>query len=806
MDISYNWLRTVAPSITRSPREIADALGMLGAPVDELAPLGEALGDILIARIEEVRPHPNADRLRLCTVNAGGEELQVVCGAPNVEAGKYYPFAPIGASLPGGINIKKAKLRGEVSQGMLCSARELGLGREHEGLMTLSGEWPAGASFVEEMGLDDWRLVLDVTPNRPDLLSHAGVARELAPGGVADIELAPFSDGYSAPEVASVETSGELAGVAVEIEDPALCPRYMAAVVRGVKVGSSPEWLATRLRAIGLRPINNVVDATNYVLHEMGQPLHAFDLAKLNGPAIRVRHAKEGETLRTLDGIDRKLEAGMLVIADAEHPVAVAGVMGGEESEVSAETVDLLLECARFDERSVRRTARALGLSTDASFRFERGVDPELQAPALARLVDLILKVAGGTAESTMLDVSPAPAVPTVVELRPDRVSALLGIDIDAGEIEGLLAPIGFTVEESSSKVTLRVRVPGYRPDVTREVDLIEEVARRRGYDSFPELRVAFRPSAVPEDALLGVERRVRAVLSRWGFMEARTAAFAPAGEARVPLLNPLSSEESHLRDALTPGLLGRVEHNWAHGVRHIRLYEVGTAFFPATDSAAREVVRVAAVFTGATRPPHWTAEDDAYDAWDLKALMAELAQAVDGEAPVPGADPVAEPSFAAAAVVLQPGATLQVSAAGGGVIGIGGRVSAQRIDAPAWSDPVWSLELDLPAETATAARSVTYAALPEHPASERDLALLVPEATAASEVERVIVESGGNALSEVRPFDVYEGPGVEAGTRSIAWRLRFRLQDRTLTDREVDAAVDRILDALEDRLRVVRR
>jgi phenylalanyl-tRNA synthetase beta chain len=358
MNISYRWLRSIAPGLEGTPREIAERLAMLGAPVDEVVDVGAELGDLLIARVEAVRPHPNADRLRVCTVNAGGEALQVVCGAPNVEAGGWYPFAPVGARLPGGIEIRRAKLRGEASEGMLCSARELGLGRDHAGLMALAGEWTAGIRFRDALGLDDSVLVVDVTPNRSELLSHLGVARELAPSGEDGVGLPAFP-GDRGHEVALVpgRREAEAAGVAVEIEDEEGCARYVGAVVRGVRVGPSPEWLAARLRVVGGRPVNNVVDATNYVLHELGQPIHAFDLARLEGARVSVRGARDGETLRTLDGEVRTLAAGDLVIADAGRPVALAGVMGGENSEVTEATTDLFVEVALFDPRRVRRTS-----------------------------------------------------------------------------------------------------------------------------------------------------------------------------------------------------------------------------------------------------------------------------------------------------------------------------------------------------------------------------------------------------------------------------------------------------------------
>ena len=792
MNVSYKWLRALAPSISADPQALADQLAMLGAPVDELVELSEGIGDVVIARVEEVRQHPNADRLRLCTVNAGdGTTRQVVCGAPNVEAGGYYPFAPIGASLPGGVEIKKAKLRGESSEGMLCSARELGLGRDHAGLMALAGDdWKLGESLVEQLGLDDTRLVVDVTPNRPDLLSHLGVARELAPGGVADIRLEPFSSARGF-EIQEAGGQGEIPGVRVVLEDAAGCPRYTAAIVRGVRVGPSPEWLATRLRAIGLRPINNVVDATNYVLHELGQPLHAFDLERVGGGEIRVRRARAGETLRTLDGVDRTLTEEILVIADAERAIALAGVMGGEESEVTAGTTNLLIECALFDPRLVRRGARSLGLSTDASYRFERGVDPDLQPSALGRVVDLIVAVAGGTADGTLLDVRGAAAERRTVSLRPERVAKVLGVPLDMREIGGLLEPIGFAGAGDAER--LEVRVPGWRPDVTREIDLIEEIARRRGYASFPEELRPFRPSAVPEDELVPVVRRVRETLARWGFLEARTAGFAPAADGRVALLNPLSAEESHLRDALLPGLLRRVEHNWAHGVRNVRLYEIGTVFFPAGgDAVAREEIRVAAVLTGQAERPHWTGGARAYDLWDLKGLAEELAAVLGAEA--------LRPAGGGTGAIIDGAERFEI---GGASHGEAGAVLPAAVDAPAWADRVYALELTLAAAEPGA---VKYAALPEFPGVERDLALLVPDGTPAAEVERVIRGAAGALLEDVGPFDMYAGPGIAAGTRSVAWRLRFRRADRTLTDAEVDRAVDAVLRALGEELNVVRR
>jgi phenylalanyl-tRNA synthetase beta chain len=799
MNISYRWLRELAPGITDDPQRIAERLGMLGAPVDELLELAAEIGDVVIGRVESVRPHPDADRLRICSVSTGaGESLQVVCGAPNVEEGGYYPFAPVGASLPGGMVIRKAKLRGEISEGMLCSARELGLGREHTGLMALSGEWQPGGSFVEQLDLEDSRLVVDITPNRADLLSHVGVARELSPEGVRGVQLRPFGGAdETSVDFAESRHEGTVGEVRVRIEDAEGCRRYMAAIVRGVQIGPSPEWLATRLRAIGVRPINNVVDATNYVLHELGQPLHAFDLARIGGNEIRIRRAANGEVIRTLDGVDRELGEGMLVIADVERPVALAGVMGGEDSEVAMETTDILLECALFDELLVRRTARGFALSSDSSYRFERGVDPELQPVAARRALDLIVAVAGGTVEPGGLDLRPAPHVRPVITLRPQRVSRLLGLSLSPEEIASLLTPIGFEVQPlDDGRSGLRISVPGFRPDVTREIDLVEEIARRRGYDSFSETLPAFRPGVVPEDPLVGTIKRTHALLAGWGLLEARTVAFAPAAVNRVALLNPLSAEESHLRDAMGPGLLRRLEHNWAHGVRDVRLYEIGSVFFPDGDARPREEVRLAVVLTGARRPPHWSEERTIWDLWDTRGLLEEIArelgfaQVMPATSDCPGL--VNEESF--------------VMVAGEGeIVGWGGRVDRGQLDPPAWAEPVWLLELKLPVE-ADRSPGRTYEPLPEYPGSERDLALLLPGGVSAASVEQVIRSSAGELLKSLLPFDLYAGEGIPEGTTSVAWRLRFQRADRTLTDKEVDAAVVSVLKALEKDLDVRRR
>lgn len=772
MNISYRWLKELAPSIDETPEQIAERLADLGAPVDEIVHVGDKLRDVIIARTRAVQRHPNADRLSLCEVDAGGEILQVVCGAPNVAPGKFYPFAPVGATLPGDFQIKKAKIRGTESHGMLCSARELALGRDHEGILELHGDFTPGTSFIQAVGLDDARIVVDVTPNRGDLLSHIGIARELGQ--------------LALPKSAKLNYKGTKAGrIAISIDDPDLCLRYIGVAIEGAKIGPSPEWLASRLRAIGARPINNVVDVTNYVLHEFGQPLHAFDLDRLAGEQIIVRRARTGEKLETLDGEERKLETSMLVIADGERASAVAGVMGGRDSEVTGATTNILLECALFEPKQVRKTRNALCLSTDASYRFERGVDPDMMIAATERAVQLILEVAGGKVAGAS-DVYPAPVQPVEFYVRPQRVKQVLGADLSQSDIADLLRPIGFEVNHNG-----HVKVPGHRRyDVLREIDVVEEIARRYGYDNFPTELLPFRPSAVPEDALAELENRLRELLVGHGFLEARTSAFAPEEEGDVALMLPLSSAESALRRALLPALFKRVEYNLNRGVRNVRLFEIGTAFAQCGDTTA-ETTRLAIVFTGMRTPPHWSGNHAEFDIWDLKGLMTDVANDIG----VPELKP------ADASGILSGGFHGSL----GDAEILGGRLRKDYIDAPAWAGEFFGMEATLPASGYVRER-VACTALPQFPGIEQDIALVVPESTSSETIETTIRRAGGLFLVSVHAFDLYRGAGIPAGTRSIAYRLRFRAADRTLTDAEADDAVRRILKRLNDEHGVERR
>jgi len=801
--VSRRWLEALLGRPLEG-RDIADRLARQVAPVDGVVPIHQDLRDVLIARVLEVKQHPNADRLSLCQVDTGTGVLEVVCGAPNVQAGKTYPFAPVGATLPGGLKLERRKIRGIESNGMLCSAKELGLGVDHQGILELETDAAPGTPFLSVVPVADEQIVIDVSANRPDLLCHKGVARELAVSLGATVKLPEIvgrSDrrtvGPSNRQTVRPSDKGVVDGVEVRLEDPAGAPRYMAAVIRGVKVGPSPAWLATRLQSVGQRPINNIVDATNYILFEINQPLHAFDLAKLRGPAVVVRRARPNESIVTLDGVPRKLNPEMTAICDAERPQIVAGVMGSAESEVTQATTDIVLEAAYFQPTRIRRTRRALGISSESSYRFERGIDLLALPDAMARAIDLIKAIAGGELREPPLDLwpPPGPQKPRAIFLREARVSQLLGVTVPRKEIEQLLSAVGFVAAPKDDR--LAVQIPGWRPDVTRDVDLIEEVARLRGYDSFPDELRPYRPGTVPDAPSELTLRRIRDALVRsgTGLLEARTLPLGPADSPdAIPVLNPLSADESHLRSRLLPGLIRRVEHNWAQGNRDVRLFEVGTVFNRPSDRQTvrpSEELHLAIVLTGARHPSHWTdgtmaAKLPDMDIWDLKRHF-ELAVGV------------AAPSY-----------DVQAAASGSGWVAVGpsggepaGTALALEADAPKWAGPLYGLEVRI---TVAPRELPRYQPLPTQPPVVRDLSLVVPGGVSAAHVEAVLRREAGSLLERLDVLDEYRGPGLPPGTRGVTWRCTFRAADRTLTEKETNTILERMLQAAEATLDVRRR
>jgi len=815
VNVSVNWLRELVPGLDASPEELAERFSMAAAAVEGFEVVGAGLDEIVVARVLEVERHPNADRLSLCVVDAGGEEpIDVVCGAPVIVQGALYPYVPVGATLPAGFTIEARKIRGEMSHGMLCSEIELKLGRDKSGIMRLPDGLEPGTPLVDVLGLPDVRLGLDLNPNRVDLACHKGVAREFVGDGVGLTER-DFGATWRA-EWADGDAEAAGAGVTVRIEAPDRCSRYLGAVVRGVEVGPSPAWLAGRLLAVGGRPINNVVDATNYVLLECNQPLHAFDLSTLTGAEVKVRAASAGEELETLDGETRKLGPADTVIADRDRAIALAGVMGGADTEVTGETVDVLIECAAFDPLSVRKTARTTGLSTDASYRFERGIDETAQEEALTRCVELILAIAGGEADPVGVRAGATPIGLEDVAVRATRVRQVLGLDLDDDEIAGLLEPIGFIRRGGTAGGGGALYgVPGWRGDVTREIDLVEEVARRFGYDNFPDEPRRFRPSVVPEHPGFKRAERIRRLLTGRGMLEARSLSFVPADHhgnvASVAVPNPLSAEESYLRSAMVPVLLRRLEHNYSRGRRDVRLFEVGTVF----DTVAlepnanggtsqrdagleryHEESRLGLVLTGSREPAHWDETSADLDLWDLKSLAEDVASGLcDGvvEACLTGVD-----SRADALGGAWLGTESYRMVVDGQTVGVAGAVNAGAVDSPPWAARAWALELDLAAVTSRGVAE--YVSLSPYPAVRRDLAITVPFSVPFADVEDALRETGSGLLEAVRLFDVYEGTEVEDGRRSLGWAFRFRADDRTLTDEDVEAEMSAFSAVLEKR------
>jgi phenylalanyl-tRNA synthetase beta chain len=792
VNVSIRWLE----EFLRRPLDPADVthrLAMLGAPVDAVEPLHAELAPFVVARVLEVGPHPDpkATKVRLTSVDDGSATpLTVVCGAPNVTAGKSYPFARLGTLMPGpkGFRIEARPIRGVVSQGMLCSARELGLGEEHDGILELDTAATPGTPLLEALPLGDTRLVVDVTPNRPDLLGHKGVARELSAAYDAPFRLPriPGAEAIDVPPARRAGVADAVDGFRIGIEDPESCPRFHAAVIRGAAIGPSPEWLRRRLEAVGVRSINNVVDATNYVMLELNQPMHAYDLARLQGGGLVVRRARAGERVTTLDDVERPLTPEMIAIADGSGVIGIAGVMGGASTEVSVETRDILLEAAYWNPSRIRRARRDLNLSTEASYRFERGIDRWGGEAAIRRCIELILATAGGTLAGAPLDLWPEPSNPPRIFLRPTRVAQVLGVELPWHTLERYLVALGATVVSKPDDGRIAVDVPGWRPDLQREIDLIEEIARLHGYDSFPSDLRPFRVGALTDAPEERIGAAVRHGLVGQGFYEVISLPMGPAdGPDSVRLLNPLAADDAWLRRRLLPGLVRLVEANWANHVSDVRLFEIGTAFAAAPPGERpREERRVAAVLTGRREPAHWTGSGETrFDIWDLKGrLEAAIALAV------PGAEMQVE------------GQAWVVRDRQGRVVGEGGPLTA---DAPAWAAPLFGFELLVdPAPR----RPAPFAPLPTTPSSERVLALLVPEGVRVRQVEALLRRVGGALVEDVAIESDYRGSELPAGTRSVAFRITFRAADRTLRDSEVDDAEARLLAALASELDIQRR
>ena len=794
MNVTLNWLKDYI-DFEFSPSELADRLTMLGIEVETIKELGTGLEGVVVGKVNAVGPHPNADKLVLCQVDVGeSEDLQIVCGAPNVRESMLAPVATIGATLPIGLTIKSAKLRGEVSHGMLCSEKELGLSEDAAGLMELPTDISVGTALVAALGLDDVMFELEITPNRPDCLSLIGVAREVRAETGNPLKLPPVDLPESGIDIQDL--------TAVTIDTPDLCPRYAARVIQGVKVGESPAWLRQRLESVGIGVINNIVDVTNFVLMEYGQPLHAFDYHKLTKNRIVVRRAAEGERLTTLDEVDRELTTDMLVIADAEKPVALAGIMGGYDSEITETTCDVLLESAYFNPSSIRATAKALGMGTEASYRFERGADPGAVLAALDRAAQLIAELAGGTVCKGIVDVYPGEQPLTEIKLRPDRVNFVLGTEIEKSEMAQILGRLGFDVKSVNTAEIYQVTVPTFRADITREIDLIEEIARVYGYDNIPTtLPKGDIPVPAPNPKV-EVRRRIKRFLLATGMMEAVNYSFCDPNcfeKIRLPsdsrlretlqLRNPLSPEMSVLRTTLIPGLLENTQHNRNHQINTIALFEIGSVFI--RDGNQEEPERIAGILAGQIGDGVYGNLYREPDFFDIKGLVEGMLEVCGiTEYTLQKTD---MPTF-------HPGRNAAVLLADTRV-GAFGEVHPEVLENYDLPYKAYLFEFDLETLVRATVFAKRFEPISIYPKVERDLAIVVDKAVLSDMPIALIYTTGGEWVESVRLFDVYEGEQVPEGKKSLAYTIVYHSSAETLTDKAVNALHEQVVEHLHQEL-----
>jgi phenylalanyl-tRNA synthetase beta chain len=798
MKVPISWLNEYVDVADLSVKALSDALTFSGIEVEGVETVGAALDDhFVVGEVLTCTAHPNSDHLHVCTVSDGARELQIVCGAPNCAAGLKVPLATVGAIVPeGGFAIKKAKLRGVESFGMLCSARELKLSNEHAGLLVLDPALKTGTPMREVLPLPETVFDLEITWNRSDCLSMIGIAREFA---------AVLKRPLRLPEIRFAETGEPVAGYArVVIEDPVQCPRYTARVLTGITDGPSPEWMRRRLEACGVRPISLIVDVTNFVMLECGQPLHAFDYTTLAERTIIVRRAKSGETIRTLDGIERTLDGEMLVIADAARATAVAGVMGGANTEIAVGTSQVLLESATFAAPAIKRTATRLGVRTESSHRYERTVDGDLADWGSRRAVALLAELGGATVAKGCLDIDHRPTGVKTVVLRFRRAREVIGVTLDDAGMVAILERLGFqTVARDEASATFRI--PGWRCDVDLEADLIEEIARMNGLDAIPNTA----PTAVvsnDNDDFFRARARCRATLTGIGFSEAMHYSFLSASELdgfdtraaarRLVLPNPVSADYAVMRDSLLPQLVGTLGRNASRQVAACALFEMGRVFWRDADGKPCEEDRVSIGLLGpmgrmALDTRRAVSNDEAM-LW-LKGAIETVTRTLHaGEVTLRACDhPAMEPGYAAELLL------------DGETVGLLGAVSAAVRHQWRLTAPLAVAELQAGPLLANCFRQRALADVPAFPAIRRDLAFRAPASVTHADVVASIREGAPKELTSVELFDIFIPKDDRSGMRSMAYAMEFRSPSRTLTDDEVNLAVEKIMGSLKENLRV---
>jgi len=793
MIVTYNWLKEFV-DFQFTAEELCDRLTMAGLEVDALVNIGGELDSVIVAQLDSVEAHPDADRLTVCQVNTGTDIVQVVCGATNHKSGDLIALAQPGTILPGDFKIKKSKIRGQVSLGMLCSEKELALAEDSPGIMILPPDLSLGQPVFDALGLKDYQIELDLTPNRPDCLSVVGVAREVAALCGEKLKL-PSS------QLSEVESAiAEKASVTIENEDG--CPRYAARMIRGVKIGPSPDWMVHRLEAVGMRSINNVVDVTNYVMLELGHPLHAFDFRYLHGGGIVVKAAQQEEKFTTLDEQVHSLTSEDLMICDAQQPIAMAGVMGGLDSEVKDDTETILLEAAYFKPTMIRRTSKRHGLHTESSHRFERGADIDMIPVALDRAAALIAEVSGGEILSGMIDVYPRHLEPVNIEINIQKTKALLDIPVDGEIIQGLFESIGLQVEAGAGSDSLQVKVPSFRPDLEREVDLVEEVARLYGYDRIPVTMPVGTVDAKLPPLRQNLQKTLQLEMVAAGFSEAINYSFVATDSiekigisaddrrsVQVEILNPLSEDQSVMRTSLVPSLLETVSRNLNFRSSDLRLFELRPLFLtPKEGDACSEQLSLTAVMSGQREPEGWSQTAVPVDFYDLKGVVEKILVTC-GISNVSFVSDSSQP-------YLHPGKSCCLMS-GQQQLGFLGEVHPEILTNFNIDQPVYLFELNVEAIIAVSGEHGQFKPLSRFPDVIRDSALLLDESVTAAQVMEIVNRGKVKFFDSAIIFDLYTGEGVPDGKKSLAIRVRYLDLEKTLTEAEVTKSHDKLIRSL---------
>lgn len=802
MQVSIKWLKDYI-DFTETPEQLADKLTMAGIPVENVVDPGEGLEKVVTGRIEKLEPHQNSDHLQICTMNVGlAENIIIVTGAQNVAEGQVVPVAMVGAHLPNGMKISKGKLRGVASNGMLCSAQELKLDLEKlpeeqkTGIFILPSDTPVGIPAKDVLGLNDVVLEFELTANRADCFSVFGLVREIA---------AITGNKPHFPEIkVNEDDNTKLNDIfSVEIADPDLCSRFSTRMLKNVKIGPSPEWMQQRLEGAGIRSINNVVDVTNFVMIELGHPMHAYDYDKITGKKLIARRAIEGEELHTLDDTSRKAKGEMLVIADSEKAAGLAGIMGGFETEITDTTTTVVLESADFYGPCIRRTARACGLSSEASGRFERGVDSETTIKALDRAAQLLQEMGACTVCEGIVDVYPNPKQANYVTFTPEQINNHLGTNIAKDVMLNIITSIGFDVtKDENDEIT--VKVPSWRNDVTCMADISEEIARLHGFDKIKSTL----PNGVSMQGTQSAKQtfidKVKASLSSQGLYE--TISFALTNEETfnklnipqdsplrkaVPIMNPLSDEYPLVRTTLLSSIFDNLARNLARKNDDVALFEVGSVFFPKALPVTElpdEVIKIAGAITGRRNAQGWNQANDMVDFYDAKGIIEEL---------LANLRVTRYTVEAGTHYAMHPGKTALFKK-GRDVIATVGEVHPAVLSAYGITKPVYIFELDATTVMKYMAKDLKYKALPKYPATSRDLAMLVDVDVNAADIEKAMTKAAGQNLTQITLFDVYTGKQVEEGKKSLAFSLTFQSNDKTLTDAEIDPAIEKIVAKLQ--------